>query len=1337
MRVLRGTLTFVLGMVIGIILFVLAIGGAVVVIGTQTTVGQLQDNFTQEGPIAPDSKLYGQTILDAVKSVISDMQNMDSLTLKTLYEHYGLSVLNGISGIDFTTKDFYNAPVNQLLSDLSIVVNSFTLSDISGLADVDFSEYGLPVLDENLDNNIKTAIDNIMSSFKGDLSVRKIKNDFGIDIGVNDNALIAAIQDVSLSSFGQVVNALTLDKLLDVDSDSFIFKGENRVYVKVDEYQAVSKAELKNANYSPAVGVETFIAGANDTDNDGTTDTLVEKELRYVVKSVKAEDGSVSDQYVVDNSCYGEQFNADETDKTFYRHVEYKVPTSAQHDVNKLYVLAYANRIASIKGANFTLRTKGFAPLNDFVKSAPSISGTKVVINDARYKLENGSYENSDVYYVMDETLTKDSMLRTLDEGENAGSRKPFLRIHKGTSATLLQIVSNMSVVELQDADGLLDSLTIGDVVDTDKEGTAMAIKSLKDCKLSEIGTEINNLKIDELIKIDDASAPIMKALAKRGCTLDDLDTVADSLTIGEVMDIEFDSYVEDANGAYIAEQILVPYNKYAHDEAAPRFEKRADGSFTDAASGATGENIYIKVPRYRLYNPDTDAGHTRYNLTQEGSTALALQQMARRGYTLDQIGTQLNNMFFDELIRIKETDSVLMKSLSKKDATLDNLGSVVDELKIDEVIEIDEHSSRIMKSLAARDCLVKDLGTVSDDLTLAETVDINFYKYEPTPAGTTGKFVKIVEEDNYAFYDGNEFFEGAERYNKINGTYVSAADGKFVKSVHFTLYNPAEHRGLATYNRVTDAGTLGYEPSSAVLQRMAYSTLGEFSSAFDALSLGDVMDIDIDVLTRDDTTEGGTSYFYYDSTNKLFKRQGADFDATSVDSKLQNFKVVAEGESSSVIKRLAYVPVNNLSGAMEIVMKDMLLSELIDVYEFSMVSEIRNDYTTNPPANSEIKKEDRFIVAPVGADEVLDKDGNIVETKPYTFVYDKTGKYIKRSYRFVEADVTTLTKTATKTFSYQNTSDILDLIPGKIYYKGTKNGNVEYVNNYALCIYVQSKSSSPSDKLYKRVEGTGENTQTVDAYDNTSENLYVLVNGKYVKYNPNDLSHLGEKIYTKETGTFFVEKSTPGVDGDSSYACHAADVFYTKQYCENIYIKNNGGAYVIINGKAVAYDSTLHGDAVRYTAVMGYLAQANEVYQTSDEVVYHDPIASIALRVTVENEKSEAVLRMLARDEVTIANINDVVKDATISDLMEVTEGSLFYDFKDSKLNNLSGDVEDAFAKMTMGQLMVYASITDIDKDVKAAIAPITLDNFFRSLTFSSTAGIVIDLEKAYGYGA
>lgn len=46
-------------MIIGIILFVLAIGGAVFVVGTSVTVGQLQQKITQEEIIAPDSALYG------------------------------------------------------------------------------------------------------------------------------------------------------------------------------------------------------------------------------------------------------------------------------------------------------------------------------------------------------------------------------------------------------------------------------------------------------------------------------------------------------------------------------------------------------------------------------------------------------------------------------------------------------------------------------------------------------------------------------------------------------------------------------------------------------------------------------------------------------------------------------------------------------------------------------------------------------------------------------------------------------------------------------------------------------------------------------------------------------------------------------------------------------------------------------------------------------------------------------------------------------------------------------------------------------------------------------
>lgn len=1317
-------------MIIGIILFVLAIGGAVFVVGTSVTVGQLQQKITQEEIIAPDSALYGQTVLDAVKSLINDINGIDSLTLQTLYDHYGLAILKGLSGIDFTTKDFYTAPIKDILNDMSIVVNSFTLNDISGIAGVDFSSYGLPILDENLQNNLQTALNNIMGSLNGDLSVRKIKDDFGIDIGTGDNKLIATIQDVSLSSFGEVVNAITLNRLLDVNTDSFVVKGENRVYKKIDIYQEVSKAELQNKNYSPALGVETFIAGAIDTDGDGTTDKLVEKELRYVKKTSVAEDGTESEKYVVDNSCYADDFNDDENEKTFYRHVQYTLSTDVA-DMNELYIATYANRIATLDGGKYTLVQKEFTALKDIAfASTPTVSGGNIDIQNVKYALEDGTYENSDVFYITDSPITKDSMLRTLGEGETA-SGTAYLRTHKGTSATVLQIVAYMSVVELQNADGLLDSLTVGDVVDTDKPGTSKAIIALKDCKITEIGTKINTLKIDELIDVNDESATILKALKKRGCTLNDMSTIVDTLTIGEVLDIVYDKYTPAADGAYVAIDVYVPFNEYAHvNEDGTFFERFAK----DGENYVTDENGgFVKLQRYRLYDEKTDGTSAkRYSLV-EGETALALQQMARRGYTLKNIGTELNKMYFDELVRIKAGDSVLMRTLSKKDATLDNLSKVVDTLKVDEVIEINDDSARIMKSLAARACLVKDLGTVADELTLAETIDIQFYKYTENP---NGKYVKVVESDKYVYCDNNAHFT-ADRFEKNGeGNFVPSASGKFAHPFYFTLYNPALHTEstLTRYDCTKkDSADPTFKPSSQVLQRMAYSSLSDFSSAFSSLTLGDVMDIDIDILTQESPAVAGTSYFYYDADNSVYLRQGDSFDPSSVDPKYQNFKITVEGESSAVIKRLAYVKVDNLSAAMEVVMKDMLLSELIDVYEFSTVK-TRTD-------TDAIVESDRFIVPSVGKEKTVDG-----EEKDYTFVYDKTGKYIKRNYRFEKVD---LTPSGTTKYKYEQITDPNDsaLLVGNAYYHDVTKD--EYVYNLALCTYVIAQNTHvtitpPSttlttDKIFKRVASADADAIVATTYSDSK--LYVLEKGFYEPYDPSNLTHLNADIYQRSDGACFVDASTPD-DGTNAYKRQKNETLYSKQYCENIYVQDASGEIVIINNKPVVYNEAEHGTSVqRYKTVVGYLAVANEVYLKNGSVYefpldHYTPFAATN-RVVVEYEKSEAVLRMLAKKQVTIANINDVIKDATIGDLMDLTEGSLFYDFKDSKLDNLSQDVELKFTTMTMGELLTYANIAEIDATVKTAIAPITLESFFKSLTYSKTAGIVVDLEKAYGYAA
>lgn len=427
----------------------------------------------------------------------------------------------------------------------------------------------------------------------------------------------------------------------------------------------------------------------------------------------------------------------------------------------------------------------------------------------------------------------------------------------------------------------------------------------------------------------------------------------------------------------------------------------------------------------------------------------------------------------------------------------------------------------------------------------------------------------------------------------------------------------------------------------------------------------------------------------------------------------------------------------------MEAVMKDMLLSELIDVYTYSTVNTVVNDYGTNKPADSEISNTNRFIIAPVGSEKM---DG--VE-KQYTFVYDKTGKYMKRDYRFEKA--TNITFTGTMTYSYEQITDLTDsaIAAGNLYYKGTKDGKTEYIHNVALCTYVIAQNTKQdystgtlkfvldTNKIYKRVAGSEYTTPT---YTNTAGDLYVIINGTYVPYDSSNYTHYSNDVYRRIDGTSYVDVSSPD-DGTKTYKRAEGEILFSKQYCENIYVPTNeesGQLYVIINNEPVRYDSNLHDASLqRYTAVVGYLAVANEAYNSSDEVSYTNPLDHIAARVTVENEKSEAVLRMLARKQVTISNINDVIKEATISDLMDLTEGSLFYDFKDSKLDNLSQDVELKFTTMTMGELLTYANIANIEPQVKTAIEPITLESFFKSLKYSETAGIVVDLEKAYGYAA
>lgn len=1335
MRVLKGTLTFILGMVLGIILFVLAIGGAVFAVGSSMTVGQLQESLTQEEVIAKDSALYSQKLIDAIKSIVGDVKNIKSLSLKTLYEHYGISLLNGISGIDFTEKEFYTLPISELIDDTSKIVNSFTLGDISKITNVDFSSYGLPVLDDNLNNNVKTAINNILSSLNGDLTIRSINDKFGIDIGVGENSLLAAVQDVALSNFGSVVNAMMLDKILNVDSDTFVKVGENDVYVKADRYDVVSNADLQNSAYTAPVGVETYIAGATDSDSDGTIDTLVEKELRFVKKISQDADGNEVVKYVVDNSCYATDFNAETNEKEFYRHVQYEKYTGAS---DEYFVLSYANKIVSFDGASFTLFSKGFLSLNDVYTTVgstvvPFSSGVttgKITLGNTVRKAADGSFENAERYFVFDVPVDKNTKLSAYEDGKTPVYTDCYERVHVGSSEQVLQLVAYMTITELQNADDLLNSLTVGDVVNPE---SSKIVKALKDCKLKDIGTKINTLKIDDVIDVNDSSSIAMKSLAAHGATLENIDTIVNELSIGELIEITYDQYAKNPSGDYVKTDLFVPYNKYLelHKQAKAEsglFAKDASGNYV-STTDETGD-VYVNIGRYTLYDSEKHAGLDRYALTSQSATSITIQSMARRGYLIDEIGTKVDSLCIDELIRIKADSAVIMRSLAKRGTTLNKFADVADELKLSEVIEISADSARIMKSLVARDCLIKDLDKIANDLTLSETVDVKFDQFTPD---ASGKYVKVVG-DGYVFYDENNLLmKGMPRFKKDSSssptTYVADDNGSFVHDFYFTLYNIATHSDATLYTRYDRTVVSG--ASSKVLQRLAFSNVGDFSTAFDALTLGDVIDIDPDVLEVADAAyklaNPTVTYYAYDETNHVFKR-----DETGV------YYVSRAGESSAVLKRLAFVPVNSLSTALDTIIKDMLLSELIDVYEQYAVS---IDTTYNPTSTlaSTIQETDRFIVKPLGVDE---------SGKVYTFVYNQFGKYVARDYAFIPTPIAKLTQTGTVRFAYKKLNSAPEIAlaatNGGVYYKHGE----EYVDNTALCVYLASIGKF--ENLYTRESVT---SGGIEAATYSDANLYVEVGGLYTPYDSTKLTHLGFDSYfvktTNEDGSqFYVPTTTPGEvnsSGDTIYQYQgknddgsSKEPLYSKVYCENIYVKSASGNYVFNGNEYVAYDPAKHDGLDRFEQVVGYLATANETYvkvSGAYAIALPHTQAMVAREGGMIREKSQAVIRMLATKKVTIANIDSVIKTATVGEIMEVSPDSIFEKFADSTINSLNANLQSTITEMSVGELMEFAGVSTSNAVVRSALKDVKLKNFFDSLTFNPTVGIVVDMEKACGY--
>lgn len=715
-----------------------------------------------------------------------------------------------------------------------------------------------------------------------------------------------------------------------------------------------------------------------------------------------------------------------------------------------------------------------------------------------------------------------------------------------------------------------------------------------------------------------------------------------------------------------------------------------------DGAAVALPATSYgVKVPAEEI-SSDTrfEEGGTGYILVHEGTADMAIQAIA--GETI--------------------------KSLA-------NATDKITALKLGEIITIDASSAKILQTL--KDTPVNKLSEKLDTIVLADATDIVMSEYE---------------QDE-------------------NGSYVRTEDG------YYTLYRP----GMTgtRYKKLPDKeGT-----SSAVLQRLAHTAIPDISNAFADLILGDALAVDVDAFepVGNAAFDKDATYYVFDETYGYPKR-ATDVTEENFDSKKGSLFIrTYEGTGNAVLKQLAYVKVDETSVVMDSIIKDTLLSDIIDVAEYAVVK----DYASGE--SMWIIKNDPYY----SVDN--DKDGTV--DKFYVYVYDGNGKYYRTNELYEPATASQIKENGTQSYKYTKydasaiSNLIKDIEDGKIsavfnmYYK-TSDG--QYVRNDALtAYYIANKNIEKlSSAYFRQIAADGDQTATVYK---TSSRLYVNLFGEYVLYNPNDATHLGEELYFRYTDGYYVWSGDNAVESNKYYFDYATDTFieitdassapvgepvyiklpdtngdgnfyfahidtgnaegkttYSKRECEYIFktTDKTENAFVFYNGEYVPYDAAndAHNGLQCYERYLGYLG--NDAANTGTEG--GGSLAALSnISVEVITEQSPTLLLSLLAKHVSVGELNNVLNDFTLGEMMEIEEGSIFDDevIKNATIENLSSTITARIAEMTMGELIRYSSVKDIDAKIRTTLENVRPADFLAALKFDTTSGqIVLDMEKLFG---
>ena len=495
-------LTFILGLVVGVLLVGGTIAGVVYYAVAAVSVNDVENYTKQEFTfIDKDAEIRNKSILDIYDMVKGG--NIKETTVSDAKRIFGIDIIKILeNSLEITVDDKSRETLGAMKvadvfkdDNLKVVLNCFTLGDVLKKTGIDTTS-GLaskPIVQEHISEPVIDGFNALLKSLEiNEMTIAEMQYLLGVSFGAG--GVLDTVANVKIGNLNSAINNIKFEDVLpDFDRDFYaewnntgavLYKKESGGEIKLKQLiEADGKSEFfKFVNTEAKDPAKTYYKlnreeGTIKVSDDGNWELI--KELpdfnnRYDISGKRNRFGLAYVELVDKNQIkitkrYADKDCTVENEDGMY----YFKYTKDAAGTNYRYGAAIRTKIEGTDPAQYkeVIEWRGYVEATDgFVNTTPETYGYSSL---AQYEKEE-----------LVKQETPDLIICAL--------------VHVGKSEPVLKALADETLNTL---DGAIGDMKLGQVIEI-TDDSADILKKLKDSKISEIDKDVKNVKVGDIMKV-------------------------------------------------------------------------------------------------------------------------------------------------------------------------------------------------------------------------------------------------------------------------------------------------------------------------------------------------------------------------------------------------------------------------------------------------------------------------------------------------------------------------------------------------------------------------------------------------------------------------------------------------------------------------------------------------------------------------------------------------------------------------------------------------------------------------------------------------------------------